>query len=329
MPIESATPESVAEAVRLLRLGRCIGLPTETVYGLAADGLNPRAVARIFSIKERPTFDPLILHIPPGYPLERICRPDPVALELAARFWPGPLTLLLPRTGLVPDLVTSGLPQVAVRCPSHPVARQILEAFGGPLAAPSANKFGRISPTTARHVEDDLGPELDLVIDGGPCIHGLESTIIDPSSDPVRLLRRGAILPENLGKAWTDATATSLPSAPGMLEHHYAPRKPLHLLTDAVPPGTAWPAGAALLAWDSIPFGFTGPSVVLTPTGSDIEAAARLFSALRELDASPARQLLAEPIPVHGLGAAILDRLRRASSGTCRVTDGAWTFQSR
>ena len=329
MPIQPATDGSIAAAVRLLRAGRCIGLPTETVYGLAADGLNPEAVARIFAIKERPTFDPLILPVPPGYPLERICRPDPVARGLAGRFWPGPLTLLLPRTALVPDLVTSGLPQVAVRCPSHPVARQILEAFGGPLAAPSANKFGRISPTTARHVEDDLGPELDLVIDGGPCAHGLESTIIDTSTDPVRLLRRGALLPDALGVAWTDATASSLPSAPGMLEHHYAPRKPLHLMVEAVQSVRTWPDDAGLLAWDSVPAGFNGPAVVLTPSGSDVEAAARLFSALRELDASPARRLLAAPVPGHGLGTAISDRLHRASAGTCRVVDGAWTFQPR
>lgn len=322
----------MARAVEALRGGHCIGLPTETVYGLAADGLDPVAVARIFSIKQRPAFDPLILHVAEPSGVGVVARDiPPVARRLMERFWPGPLTLVLPRTPVVPDLVTSGMDTVAVRCPAHPVARRVLELFGGPLAAPSANPFGRLSPTTAEAVEVELGHALALVLDGGPCGHGIESTIVDCSEETPALLRHGAIPLEEIESTIGPllvATDGEKIKAPGLLAHHYAPRTPLWLMGETADPQRDLGPGSALLRWSGeVPAGMTGR--VLTPSGDPVEAAARLFGLLRELDGAGVRRIIAEPVPTAGLGRAIADRLGKASAGSIRWTDGAWREMPR
>jgi L-threonylcarbamoyladenylate synthase len=313
--IREADEKGIAAAVEELRAGGCIGLPTETVYGLAADGLEAGAVARIFEIKGRPHFDPLILHVAEPEEVERVAAAVPeTGRRLMERFWPGPLTLVLPRRALVPDLVTAGLETVAVRCPAHTVARRVLRAFGGPLAAPSANRFGRLSPTTARAVVEELGGAVALVLEGGPCERGIESAIVDCSGERPALLRHGALAREELEAVAGPlelAVAGEKLKAPGLLAHHYAPRLPLWLADEA---GGGWGAETAVLAWCRPPEG-GGPVRVLSPRRDLREAATRLFASLRELDASGARRIVAEPVPGDGLGAAIRDRLLKASSG--------------
>ncbi|MCC7441741.1 MAG: threonylcarbamoyl-AMP synthase [Bdellovibrionales bacterium] len=342
-----ADESGLAEAVSLLRAGDLVAIPTETVYGLAGDGRSADAVARIFAAKQRPTFDPLILHLPASWKtdfesrsvvdLQGLHPTDAnLARALAAKFWPGPLTLVLPRHPSVPDLVTSGLDSVAVRVPAHPTAQELLERFGGPLAAPSANRFGRISPTHAAHVIQELSGRAAAVIDGGPCAIGLESTVIRPTgrAGEWQLLRPGA-LPREAIEALLGAPLIEPPPSgrsspglaqpsPGLIETHYAPSKPLELLVGAGAHDWACALadheGAALLFFsdasrDRALAGaeITRPCRVLSPTGSDVEAARNLFSALRELDASPAPSLLAElPLGTQGLIPAIRDRLERA-----------------
>jgi L-threonylcarbamoyladenylate synthase len=314
--IREADETGIAAAVEALRAGGCIGLPTETVYGLAADGLKARAVARIFEIKGRPHFDPLILHVAEPEDVERVATAVPeTGRRLMERFWPGPLTLVLPRQAVVPDLVTAGLETVAVRCPAHPVARRVLRAFGRPLAAPSANRFGRLSPTTAQAVVEELGEAVAVVLEGGACERGIESAIVDCSGGgrPV-LLRHGALALEELEAVAGPldlAVAGEKLKAPGLLAHHYAPRLPLWLAEEA---GGDWGADTAVLAWCRRPEG-AGHVRVLSERGDVREAAARLFASLRELDASGARRIVAEPVPKGGLGEAIRDRLHKASAG--------------
>jgi L-threonylcarbamoyladenylate synthase len=221
------TPEAISRAVELLRQGQVIGLPTETVYGLAGDGLNPTALARIFEVKQRPLFDPLILHFADMAGAFDLAEQIPIAArELAQRFWPGPLTLVLRKRDIVPDLATSGLPHVALRVPAHPVAQAVLRAFGGPLAAPSANRFGRISPTDAQAVQSELRDTVPLILDGGPCAVGLESTVLFISEHRPVLLRAGGISLEEIesvvGPVQRAAPVDERPQAPGQLKHHYA-----------------------------------------------------------------------------------------------------------
>lgn len=298
-----------------IRAGLLVGMPTETVYGLAADALDAQAVLRIFTAKGRPTFDPLIVHVADAEQAWSVARPSERARRLAARFWPGPLTLVLPRLATVPDLVTSGLETVGVRVPDHPLARELIRASGRPLAAPSANLFGRISPTTAEHVREQLGAAVAVVLDGGPCRVGVESTVLRPDPQPL-ILRPGGVTREQieacLGQpvaiAGRDERAGSLPrEAPGLLASHYAPRIPMTLKDGP------WPTdpGAACLAFRQGPPGVR--SEILSATGDLAEAATRLFAALRRLDASGATRIVAEPVPDHGLGSAINDRLRRAA----------------
>jgi L-threonylcarbamoyladenylate synthase len=338
------TPESIAEAAASLRRGELVGMPTETVYGLAGNALDPHALASIFAAKERPSFDPLIVHI--GGAIDATGLVDLSAFGARARerlralvdaFWPGPLTLVLPKTPMVPDLATSGLDTIALRAPSHPVARALIGAAGVPLAAPSANRFGRISPTTASDVVQELWGRVPLVIDGGPCAVGVESTVvsIDPEGG-LRLLRPGGISRESLSAAAGAPVAVAprvvgpnAPSrAPGMLETHYAPMKPLHLLPRAILALTEAerrelvPAGVGILAAsgdaEAIAAACGGPPAivrVLSPRGDAEEAARNLFAALRALDASTAQTLVTEPWPgEEGLGFAIADRLRRATA---------------
>jgi L-threonylcarbamoyladenylate synthase len=308
MEVLAPTADQLARAAARLRAGEVVAIPTETVYGLAGAAFDERALARIFAAKDRPTFDPLIVHVleldAPGVVGPLAPRQRAAAERLARAHWPGPLTLVLPRGPRVPDLATAGLPTVAVRSPRHPVARALVAAVG-PLAAPSANRFGRISPTSAADVVAELGDRVELVVDGGPCAVGLESTIVAVGEDgELTLLRPGGVAVEA-------RPGGPEVRAPGMLPSHYAPHKPLVFL------GASAPAGrVALLAFDPA----TAARVAAVRTevlGLDLEAAARrLFAALRALDACDADVIVAEPCPSRaGLGHAIADRLERAAHG--------------
>ena len=301
--------DGIAEAVSLLAAGEPVALPTETVYGLAANALSPLACAKIFEAKERPLSDPLIVHLPDNSWLARLATPNPLAVALTDAFWPGPLTLVLKRTALVPDIVTDGLDSVAVRRSAHPIFQQVVETLGKPLAAPSANRFGRISPTTATHVVAELDGRIPLVVDAGPCTHGIESTIVEIIDDRLRILRQGPITADEL-KAFApiDGTPGTTP-APGGMKSHYAPRT--RLVIEANPrPSTE---NHGLLAWESSGDGFA--RVERLSQSQDLrEAAASLYGAMRRLDDSGLDLVTAEPIPATGIGAAIMDRLRKAAA---------------
>jgi L-threonylcarbamoyladenylate synthase len=315
--IVPADEASLAQAVELLRAGDVVGLPTETVYGLAGDALNPAALARIFEVKQRPLYDPLILHFADAERALEVAAQVPKAARLLAeRFWPGPLTLVLEKKELVPDLATSGLPKVALRVPAHPVSQALLRAFGGPLAAPSANRFGRISPTDARAVQAELGDAVPLILDGGPCAVGVESTVLEVREDGITLLRAGGISAEEIvasvGPVRRGAPVLDKPLAPGQLAHHYAPRKPLRRIGSLaeIPHG----AGAGVLAFGPVQDSVAGVVENLSPRGDLREAAAHFFRALRSLDDNPRVEILyALPVPAHGLGLAINERMERAS----------------
>ncbi len=328
--IDAAKDGAIARAVALLEAGELVALPTETVYGLAGDAGRPDAAAAIFQAKERPFFDPLIVHLPTLEWLERLTLPLPgagrLAERLVERFWPGPLTLLLPRRpGAVPDLVTAGSSLVAVRMSAHPVFRAVIETFGRPLAAPSANRFGRISPTSGTHVFTELTGRVPLILEAGPTTHGLESTIVAIEPDgSLGILRHGPVTEEMLGEIGCVCPRSGLPdaaaSAPGQGPGHYAPRTPLEILgrADALSGPDNW-QGAALLAFrrDMLPAEKVFARVeVLTESGDLQEAAVRFFAALRRLDESGVERIVAEPLPEVGLGRAIMERLRRAAIGS-------------
>jgi L-threonylcarbamoyladenylate synthase len=318
--IVAPSPEAILRAVELLRRGQLVGLPTETVYGLAGDGLNPIALARIFEVKQRPLFDPLILHFSDAAGAFSLAGEAlPIARELAQRFWPGPLTLVLRKRETVPDLATSGLPNVALRVPAHPVAQALLRAFGGPLAAPSANRFGRISPTDAFAVRTELGEAVPLILDGGPCAVGLESTVLLLTEHPPVLLRAGGIPFEEIeavtGPVRHATPVDGRPQAPGQLKHHYAPRKPLRLVRSALEIPSR--ADAGWLAFGNPPnlASFIGVAENISPAGDLHEAATNFFRALRKLDDDPrVATLYALPLPTWGLGLAINERLERAAT---------------
>lgn len=315
MRLLPAEPESIARAAEVLRGGGVVAFPTETVYGLGALALDPAAVVRIFEIKQRPRFDPLIVHVLDRPMLGRVvAQVSRLAERLIERFWPGPLTLVLPKAQAVPELVTAGLASVAVRMPSHRVARSLLTAVNAPLAAPSANPFGSLSPTRAEHVARGLGGRIDVILDGGPTEHGIESTIIALEPEPA-LLRPGAIPVEAI-EAVTGRLAAVNPAgpaqAPGQLPRHYAPRTPLRLIDPAdVPREQRRYAGA--LAFRST---FEGYAAVrtLSPRGDLRVAAACFFETLHELDELGLERIDAQPISEDGLGLAIMDRLRRAAA---------------
>jgi len=306
----------------LLRQGEAVALPTETVYGLAADALNPIAVAKIFEAKGRPRFDPLIIHLPdPGW-LEKVADPleqdRRLVSSLAEKFWPGPFTMVLPKRDIIPEIVTAGLETVAVRISAHPIFSEIVSAFGKPLSAPSANRFGRISPTTAKHVLDELNGHIPLIIDAGPTTHGIESTIVAVHDGKIDILRRGPITSEQLSKFGEVGIATEREkiSVPGQLPSHYAPKTPLRIVDNlkSFTPMTneRW----ALLAWTPIKNDERFVAIRNLSRQQDLrEAAANLFRYLRELDALDVDLIVAERVPGEGLGAAILDRLQRASHG--------------
>lgn len=302
-------PGGIALAVEVLGAGGLVALPTETVYGLAADALDARACAAIFEAKGRPLTDPLIVHLPGADWLGGVCRPDETALALAREFWPGPLTIVLPRTGAVPDVVTAGEETVAVRCSAHPVFRETIEAFGRPLAAPSANRFGRISPTCAAHVEAELGGRIPLILDGGACEHGIESTIVLVRDGRLEVLRRGPVTARRLGAFGPVVEGGGAVPAPGAMKSHYAPATPLVIRAHAAARGPR----EGLLAWDGEGRGF---AAVERPSPSlDLrEAAANLYAAMRRLDDAGLDVIVAEPVPEEGIGAAIMDRLRKAAA---------------
>lgn len=306
-------------AKQFLEAGLPIGIPTETVYGLAANALSPAAVARIFEVKNRPTFDPLIVHVPDADAAQRYTTHWPeTAQRLADAFWPGPLTLLLDKHEVVPDLVTSGLPRVGLRVPAHPLTRKLLQAIDFPLAAPSANPFGYISPTSAQHVYDQLQGRIPYILDGGPCSIGVESTIIGFENGQTLVYRLGGLSLEQLeqvaGPLTLQLHQSSNPAAPGMLSTHYAPRKPLYL-GNINELRLRFPLlRAGLLTLRPLPEApLNTLAFYLSPSGDLNEAAQQLFAAMRLLDQSDVDIILAEPMPEIGLGRAMNDRLKRAA----------------
>jgi L-threonylcarbamoyladenylate synthase len=309
-----AGPAAIAAAARTLRAGGLVAFPTETVYGLGADAASGEAVARLYAAKGRPSFNPLIAHVPDVDAARRLALFNTDAEQLAATFWPGPLTLVLPRAEGCPvsELATAGLDSIALRVPAHAISREILQAFGGPVVAPSANLSGHVSPTTAHHVEADLDGCIDLIVDGGPTSVGIESTIVSCLDQPA-LLRPGGIsrseIEAALGKRLAHAIETKddAPLAPGMLESHYAPRSKLRLNAKRVQ------NDEALLAFGE-PLQGAAVTLNLSPSGNLIEAAAHLFSHLRQLDSQSLQGIAVMPIPNEGLGEAINDRLIRAAA---------------
>jgi L-threonylcarbamoyladenylate synthase len=308
-------PSEIDEAARLLRAGELVAFATETVYGLGGDATDDRAVAGIFAAKERPRLNPLIVHVPDAALARSLARVDARAERVIRRFWPGPLSLVLPRSSDCPVslLASAGLDTIAIRMPSHPLALELLRKTGRPIAAPSANRSGHVSPTTASHVMEELAGRIAAVLDGGACAVGIESTVLDLSGAEPTLLRPGGVAREELetflGPLADVGEADAAPRSPGMLESHYAPRLPLRLMVTLARPGEA------LLAFGpgAPPPGFAEVRS-LSPSGDLTEAAARLFALLRSLDQPGFTGIAVMPIPEHGLGAAINDRLRRAAA---------------
>ena len=310
------SPDEIDEAARLLRAGELVAFPTETVYGLGGDATDDRAVAGIFAAKGRPQFNPLIVHVPDLALARQLAAIDARAERVIERFWPGPLSLVLPRAAHCPVslLASAGLDTLALRMPAHPLALELLRRTGRPLAGPSANRSGRVSPTTAAHVMEELAGRIAAVLDGGPCAVGVESTVVDLGGAQPTLLRPGGVAREDLERVLGPLAAAGhgdgAPRSPGMLASHYAPRLPLRLMATA-----AQQPGEALLA-----FGPGAPTAgfaavrSLSATGDLTEAAANLFALLRALDQPGFTGIAVMPIPEHGLGAAINDRLRRAAA---------------
>ncbi len=308
---------SIEQAARLIREGKLVAFPTETVYGLGGDATNERAVAAIFEAKGRPQFNPLISHVLDAEQARKLVVWNETAEKLARHFWPGPLTLVLPRTKDSPIslLATAGLDTAAVRAPSHPIAQALIRAAGRPIAAPSANRSGAVSPTLAEHVTESLGDRVSLVIDGGPCQVGLESTVLDLSTDRPTLLRPGGTTREAIEAAIGPiAVSDALPAgdsarkSPGQHESHYAPSKSVRLGATTVS------ADEGLLAFGANPPGGARETQNLSPSGDLTEAAANLFAMLRALDRPGIARIAVMPIPQTGLGLAINDRLRRAAA---------------
>ncbi len=318
--------EGVGEAVAILHRGEVVALPTETVYGLAGDAFNPLAVARIFEAKGRPLTDPLIVHLPELGWLDRVALFESASQraqvdQLAAAFWPGPLTLILKKHPDLPDLVTAGMQDVAVRVTAHPLFQEVLYQLNFPLAAPSANRFGKISPTSAEDVRIELGNMIPLILDGGPCEHGMESTIVAVRGGNLEILRPGPITREQMSEYGHIAPPSEAVKTPGSLPSHYAPKKDLKIIESDI---TEWISAtgrknAALLAFKSpIPAVIEQCTAleILSCSGDLREAAAHFYGALRRLDESQSDIIFAEALPEVGIGEAIMDRMRRASHGS-------------
>ncbi|MDA7568703.1 L-threonylcarbamoyladenylate synthase [Emcibacteraceae bacterium] len=311
--IYKPTAEAIIMASDILKKGEVVSFPTETVYGLGADATNSDAIAKIFSAKNRPSFNPLIIHLPNTQMVEKYVELSQLTKDLSNIFWPGPFTMVLPlkKNSGISTLITAGLETVAIRVPSHPVAHTLLNEFNGPIAAPSANKSGQISPTTAQHVDQEFGDELELIIDGGPCDNGLESTIVKVVYDQLTILRPGNVTVEEIQekievKIVTDTHPTDNPIAPGQLKSHYAPNANVRL--NVINPEM----NEAYLA-----FGDTNQvenMLNLSPSGDLEEAASNLFSMMRSLDQLNLKTISVAPIPKSGVGVAINDRLERAAA---------------
>lgn len=315
MKFVPADSKSIQEAGAILKAGGLVAFPTETVYGLGADAFNTKAVARIFEVKNRPYFDPLIVHIHELSLLRKLAAElPPNAEKLIKKFWPGPLTLVLPKKGIVPDIVTAGLATVALRMPDHPIALELIEKSGVPVAAPSANPFEYLSPTTARHVRDQLGEKIDMILDGGPCLIGLESTVIDFSEKEPMLLRPGGLALEEIesiiGKIKISNSGNL--KSPGQLEKHYSPRTPVKITLNK---NGLSGKKIGLLAFKSAQNTSAFKKIEILSADGDLkEAAARFFSCLHSLDEAGLDLIYAEPLPETGLGRAIMNRLRKAKS---------------
>lgn len=313
MPIVPATPDAIRRAAQALARGDIVAFPTETVYGLGANALDARAVAKVFAAKERPRFNPLIVHVPNLAEAEEYALINDLARRLADAFWPGPLTLVFKRRSTcgIADLASAGLDTIALRAPAHPVAQALIAKAALPIAAPSANRSGRISPTMAAHVEAELGDRPAMILDGGPCPLGIESTVVSVVGGEPALLRPGALpraaIERALGAPLVAAKAAERGASPGQLASHYAPGTPLRLDATTVRPGES------LLAFGGEAPAGARVTLNLSPSGNLEEAAAKLFAALRELDRTGASAIAVMPIPLTGLGEAINDRLRRAA----------------
>ena len=314
-PEKTISIQKIEAAAQIIRSGGLVAFPTETVYGLGANALDAKAVAQIFVVKERPAFDPLIVHICQLNDLFNLCKEvDDRALTLANAFWPGPLTIILPKSDLIPSLVTSGLPDVALRMPNHEVALKLIEAAGCPIAAPSANKFGKLSPTKAVHVKKQL-PEVNCILDGGNCSIGLESTVVKLNEDGFVILRHGAITESMLLKyvpKSSDKNINALPEAsPGLMKSHYSPEKRVYIIGEhTIPEDTS---NAALINFHLSHY--QGFKIVenLSKDGDLMEAAVNLFQFLHHLEDQDISFLVVEPVPEVGIGIAIMDRLRKAA----------------
>ena len=334
MNTKRLTEKNMDEAAAILRDGGLVGIPTETVYGLGANGLNEEAVAHIFEAKGRPQDNPLILHIPDASWLERYCKDIPLtAYKLADAYWPGPMTMILRRKDIVPDAVTAGLDTVGMRCPAHPLCRAIIDAAGVPVAAPSGNTSGRPSPTTAQHMLEDMDGKIDAIVDGGPCSVGVESTIIDLTETPARLLRPGGITLEQLeavlGEVAVDPAVTRLmgageqPKAPGMKYRHYAPKAPVTVVTGDPQKSAEYIAAHAspedgIICFDEFLPLFTRrsetrPVMDLGPAGDKEEQARHIFDALRSFDHTSVPAIWAQCPDATGIGLAIANRLNKAA----------------
>ncbi len=311
--------KNVETAVHLLEKGELVAIPTETVYGLAANALNEKAVLEIFKVKNRPQFDPLIVHVASIAKAKELAETFPVKAEkLAATFWPGPLTLLVKKKSFIPDLVTSGLDTVAIRCPDHDLTRALLQALSFPLAAPSANPFGYISPTRPAHVNEQLGEKIKYILDGGDCAVGIESTIIGFENEVPMVYRLGGLSLEKIesliGKVSVQLNSSSNPKAPGQLQSHYAPTKKMKLgnINDLLRLYGTERVG--VITFQKHIENIDGDhQIILSPTGNLEEAAQKLFASLRTLDKNDIDMIVAEEVPDVGLGKAINDRLRRAA----------------
>jgi len=319
-----AAERHIERAAKLIREGGVVAFPTETVYGLGASAFEPLAVARVFELKARPRFDPLIVHIASVREVESLAASFPLAAQkLAEQFWPGPLTLVLPKHPIVPDIVTAGLSSVAIRQPDHPVALSLIRTAGVPIAAPSANLFGRTSPTTAAHVDEQFNERLELILDGGSCRVGVESSIVSFVGTTPVLLRPGGVPLEDLeaaiGQVGIQTSSCERPLAPGQLPCHYAPRTPLKLLheNDTRPNGGRL---GLLSLRRCVDRAGLAAFEILSEEGDLREAAANLFAAIRRLDAQRLDLIIAEAVPETGLGRAIMDRLRRAAAGAAAVS---------
>lgn len=318
------TEHDILAAAQALRDGELVAFPTETVYGLGANALNPIAVAKIFETKERPRFDPLIVHVADVSQADEVVESIPaVAKSLMDKFWPGPLSFVLNKLPCVPDIVTAGLPGVAIRCPSHDVARRLIRAAGVPIAAPSANRFGMVSPTTANHVRESFGDRLPFVLDDGPCRIGVESTVVsfmDSNDGLPKLLRHGGITQEQIetvtGSIKTHMHEERQPTSPGQLSRHYSPSTPLLFSDDdSLAEMKKGKSKIGLLGFQTPPLNENFEAIeILSKKGDYREAASNLFAAMRRLDSLGLDLIIVEPIQEIDLGRAIMDRLRRAAA---------------